>query len=344
VHELVLVVSDLYLSQEAPQRQLPEGIALPGLQYLTRFGTRSKLAGGWRAWLARRLTGTDPGAPATVAAMVPTRGAPNAPMVWMATPVHLVTGLSSLHLDRRSVLHLSADDSMTLAAEFRRVFHDSGFVLEPLDSGDFLLFGPEITVAQEFEPARWMGGSVADAHHGNASDPVVRRLGAEIEMWLHDHPVNDARSRRGEVPVTGLWLWGGGRAPAQGASSSQPVGDASADIAFGHDAYLQGLRASLGQKVFPLPQQLADVFGYSQAQRATLVIEIGSMLHTAPTWTFFDALAQIDRAFIAPAIEALSAGRFERLVLLANDHELTLRRRDRFKLWRRTPGGLSGLQ
>ena len=261
-------------------------------------------------------------------------------MVWMATPVHLVAGLTSVHLDRRSILRLSTEDLAALAKEFRRVFHDSGFVLEPLDSGDFLLLGPQIPVAQTSEPARAMGNSIADAL--GAGDPALRRLGAEIEMWLHEHPVNDARRRRGEAPVTGLWLWGGGPSPVP--SDTHPASAASSDIAFGSDAYLEGLWASIGKKVFPLPQQLTDVFGYPEVQRAVLVIEIGPMLHPNPRWTFFDAVAQIDRAFIAPAIEALGAGKVERLVILANDHQLTLRARDRFKLWRRIPPGLSGLQ
>jgi hypothetical protein len=261
-------------------------------------------------------------------------------MAWMATPVHLVAGLTSVHLDRRSILRLSTDDLTALAKEFRRVFHDSGFVLEPLDSGDFLLFGPQMAVAQTSEPARAMGNSIADAL--GAGDPALRRLGAEIEMWLHEHPVNDARCRRGEAPVTGLWLWGGGPSPMPG--DSHLASAASSDIAFGSDAYLDGLWASIGKKVFPLPQQLTDVFGYPEVQRALLVMEIGPMLQPNPRWTFFDAVAQIDRAFIAPAIEALGAGSLERLVILANDHQLTLRARDRFKLWRRIPAGLSGLQ
>jgi hypothetical protein len=185
-------------------------------------------------------------------------------------------------------------------------------------------------------------------------------VGAEIEMWLHDHAVNDARSRRGELPITGLWLWGGGpavdtsavalaeSAPARrnaltghsGAVATAPL----SDIAFGRDAYLQGLWAAHGEKVFPLPQQLAEVFSYPQARRAVLAIEIGSMLHSNPTWTFFDALAQIDRCFIAPAIDASSRGQCERVVILANDHQLILRARDRLKFWRRIPPGLSGLQ
>jgi hypothetical protein len=159
-------------------------------------------------------------------------------------------------------------------------------------------------------------------------------------MWLHEHPLNDARRRRGEAPVTGLWLWGGGPSPR----AAQTTGAASSDIAFGRDAYLEGLWASMGKKVFPLPQQLSDVFGYPQVRRAAVVIEIGLMLHSNPRWTFFDAVAQIDRAFIAPAVQALRAAKFARLVILANDRELALRARDRFKLWRQIPPGLSGLQ
>jgi hypothetical protein len=290
----------------------------------------------------------------------------------MATPVHLVAGLTSVHLDRRSILRLSADDLTALATEFRRVFDDSGFVLEPLDSGDFLLFGPRMPVAQTLEPARAMGNSVADAQPAGAGDPALRRLGAEIEMWLHEHPVNDARRRRGEAPVTGLWLWGGGPSPVprarvfgepgEAAANTRQSGDApqrrgthqASDTrqatdtrqasAFGSDAYLEGLWASIGKKVFPLPQQLTDVFGYPEVHSAALVIEVGAMLHPNPRWTFFDAVAQIDRAFITPAVEALGAAKVKRLVILANDHQLTLRARDRFKLWRRIPPGLSGLQ
>jgi len=371
VHELVIVLSDLYLSQESPERELPAGVSLPGLQHAARSGARSRIAGGWRSWLARWLTGREVGGPAAVAAaalQVPTS------TVWMATPMHLIAGLTSVHVDRRSILRLDANDQTALVADFQRVFHDSGFQLQPLASGDFLMLGPQMPIADTPEPARTLGAGIADAQRSGAANPALRRLGDEIEMWLHDHAVNDARSRRGEPPVTALWLWGAGSVVAAdasdhasggrsndtaaagaprdsgGASNDAVAGVArasastSTDIAFGRDAYLQGLWAARGAKVFPLPQQLADVFSYPQAQRAVLVIEIGLMLQSHPTWTFFDAVAQIVRSFIAPAIEALNRGQCERLVILANDYQLTLQARDRLKFWRRTPPGLSGLQ
>jgi hypothetical protein len=43
-------------------------------------------------------------------------------------------------------------------------------------------------------------------------------------------------------------------------------------------------------------------------------------------------------------VDALNKGRFERLAILANDHQLTVRARNRLKLWRRIRPGLSGLQ
>jgi len=375
VHELVLVLSDFYVSQEAPDRELPAGVTLPGFRHVARFGTRSKLSSGWRPWLSRWLIGADAGATATVAAAsspitrpataisheavtnarsAPTHAlsGPTQNVAWMATPMHLIAGMTSVHVDRRSILRLDAADQTTLAADFQRVFHDSGFHLQPLEAGDFLMLGPEsdrgaagpersssdllMPRAETREPARALGGSM-----GQRSDSSIalRRLGAEIEMWLHDHPINDTRRRRGELPVTSLWLWGAGTIPARG-----DVGAADGALAFGRDSYLQGLWAMRGAKVAPLPRQLADVFGYPRAQRAVLVIEIGLMLQTNPKWTFFEAIADIDRLFIAPAVEALNRGQYDRLVVLANDYELTLRARDRLKFWRRAPSGLSGLQ
>jgi hypothetical protein len=49
VRELVIVIQDLYLP-EAPAAGVP--LALPGLEFVARFGTRVSLAHGWRAWLA----------------------------------------------------------------------------------------------------------------------------------------------------------------------------------------------------------------------------------------------------------------------------------------------------
>ena len=75
------------------------------------------------------------------------------------------------------------------------------------------MLGPEMSPADTEEPARAMGASLAQQA---GTSPALRKLGVEIEMWLHDHAINDTRRRRGDQPVTALWLWGGGPIPASG--------------------------------------------------------------------------------------------------------------------------------
>lgn len=44
---------------------------------------------------------------------------------------------------------------------------------------------------------------------GDAADELLRVL-SEVEMALHEHPVNLSRQERGLQPVNSLWIWGGG--------------------------------------------------------------------------------------------------------------------------------------
>jgi len=366
VREVVIVLTDLYLPGVAPDpaadRTLPGGSPTSGLEEIARFAHRSVLAHGWRPWLARwlglgSLADAAPGAVAAMAIPEPvlserTRGA----VAWMATPVHLTAGLTSLHLDWRGLLRLSPDELRALASDFERLFAGSGFSLTPLASGDFLLFAPEALRAEAMEPARLIDDSVANALPAGGGAAPLRKLGAEIEMWLHDHPVNIARTNRGERAVSTLWLWGHG--PAQSAASARasataaPVKPDESVIAFGTDAYVAGLCTRMGAKVLPLPAQLGDVFGYSESSdseslgpgpRAVLMIEISQVLSTNPQWGLVDGLGQIDRAFIAPAIQGLRQAQFELLHLLANDRHWSLRARDRYKLWRRPRVSLESL-
>jgi hypothetical protein len=349
VRELVIVLSDLYLAQEDPRPTSPSPQPLPGLERIVRLATASSLEAGWRSRLAR-WAGAEAlatMAPATVAAYAraPAEAEPRS-SVWLASAVHLVAGLTTLYLDRRSLLRLQPGEAGVLASQFNRDFHDSGFHLEPLETGDFLLFGPGTGVGGQPDPATLMGGNVADTHQASGAEyRALRRLGAESEMWLHSHAINDERRRRGELPVTGLWFWGGGLVPVSGSGArSVPATDVQVPVAFAFDAFVQGLWSYLGSAAQPVPAELHDVLGYPVGERAAVVIELGPMLHSNPSWSFLDAVAQADRNYLSPAIEALSSGRLQRLNLLANGREFALRGRDRLRFWRRTRPGLVGLQ
>ncbi len=52
-----------------------------------------------------------------------------------------------------------------------------------------------------------------DYPRGPGSDLLVDLMNQSVE-WFCDHPVNQQRASRGQLPATNVWLWGLGRTPA----------------------------------------------------------------------------------------------------------------------------------
>ena len=350
MREIVIVIRDLYLTPqltagpEVSDRDASPGASapVPGLEHLARFGQRGPLPDGWRAWLAHWLGlpqyASEPPASIAAAALV---DAPADRVLWLATPVHLIAGLASIHFDRRSILHLPDAELEALATSFRETFRGSGFDLHPLAGGEFLLSGPPVPgPAITTEPALIPLIPVAEALPAGEGAPALRRLGAEIEMWLHGHPVNDARARRGALPVATLWIWGGGGPAVCAGAAPRKIEDA----AYASDAYVRGLWRLAGGEALPMPVDWAAVIGEPRAQRVLGVVEVAELLHANASWCLADAVAEIDRTLISPAVTALHRGELDRLVLLANDRARTLRAADRWRLWRRARKLRTGLE
>lgn len=338
MRELVIVLTDLYLPEA--QADVPSGaqVALPGIEHAGRYGERVALTEGWRAWLARRLGRDDLAAlaPARIAAVVlPATSEPP----WLATPVHLSAGLSRVHLDHRGLLRLSAAEQASLTGAFAHAFAGSGCTLAGLPCGEFVLQAPGICAVRTTEPARCAGGEIAAALPHGAQAAALRRVAAEIEMWLHGAETNAVRTRLGRLSVNALWLWGGGAA----AAAPVPRALVPAPLAFGSDAYLEGLWRLHGGNCQPLPQDLAAVLSAAVDAPAVLALSLAAELQQSEHASFAHALGALDQRFIAPALAALKEGTLPSVTLVANDTALTVGRRSALRIWRRGRPGLASL-
>jgi len=339
MREIVIVIADLFLQGGADTDTETEAVTrAPAIAHLARFGERTDLPEGWRAWTARWLDlpqyarESPAGIAAATLASLPADRA-----VWLATPLHMVAGLTSLHVDRRSALRLPGAELEKLAASFAATFHGSEFELHPLGSGELLLSGPAaLAPAVTTEPARMLLASFAEALPRGEGATALRRLSAEIEMWLHDHPLNEERARRGTPPVAALWLWGGGMPSIPRPATAREL----ADAAYGSDPYVRGLWWLAGGETRPMPVDWRAVIGEPRAQRALGVVEVAELLQANALWRLTDAIAHIDRQLLAPSLAALHRGKLDRLVLLANDRSLAVRAADRWRFWRRKRTGL----
>ena len=341
--ELVIIASDLYFSAAAV-RSVMLTPQLPGLERLARLATRRELPSDWRAWLAASLPRPSLAqiGPATVAASseLALESRP-ASSVWLAEPLHLAASLRSVHLSHQGRLDLDRDAQERLSAGFASAFAASGCELAALRAGRFALLSPqpghEVTTT---DPARLLGTSIEDALPRGAQARAVRSLGSEIEMWLHEHPLNIERSRAGKPTVSALWLWGGGPAPCTLGSSEAFAAEIrpAPTVLIGDDPYVAGLSKLNGVRWQPLP----PAFPQLSAARTVIIAEVFARAG-ASRGTPLDALEAFDRQWVTPGLAAVARGQLAKLTLIANDRSLSFEPRHRLRFWRAPRPALEAL-
>jgi hypothetical protein len=320
MHRL-LAVSDLYLDaaeiRDGAQARLPAMPALSELLHLGRARTRQR---DWRAGLAADLgaPGLAEPAPALVAACAAQGLAPDGAFC-MAEPVHLVAGMASVHLHPAGLLRLDAASRAELQAQFTREFGTRDQALIAVGDG-LLLAAPEAAGARAGDPARLLGNPVEVARLLDPQQQSLRRLGVEVEMWLPGLALNRERERRGELAISALWFWGGGRGTLPPVAAGRPVWEQ----AYGGDPWLHGIWRRL------MDGTVRAAHGWDQVESSALIVASAAR----------SSLTQLESDWFVPALRDLRAGRMSSLALRIGGQrwELGSRPRSRWRLasWRRS--------
>lgn len=326
--QLRLVVPDLHLDRDglegADTGQLPR---LSAVESLLRFGLLSRGDAGWptplAAWAGRPELAAVPAAALVAAA----EGIPLPASAWFASPVHQVAGLDHLRLHPAGLLRLDPAEAVALAADFANTFGADGLALRPL-AGGFLLTGLGRLDATAIEPARLLGADLRRAPPIGPDAAVLRRLGAEIEMWLHARTAAAPPARR--LPPNALWLWGGGLAPAD------PLAPLALNGCDGplhaEDPTAAALWRLGGGEVAPLPTDFAALAGQSSAVRGPVTV----CLSVAPRSPADRPLDRLETGWVAPALAALRGGQLASLSLYVAGRGWQLRRPVGWRFWRRS--------
>jgi len=286
-----------------------------------------------RTWLARSDLALEPEKQELLAQVTAVLGLPypeeglaalrmwgqtgDRPTVWIAgaDPVYLEPRLDHLRLH---ALPRAAMPPADLRALFNHLqvtlSDDKRFGFARLGSCGYLRSTSPIATAAM--PAYVVDKQVPTDFLPQGDDSATfRNLLSEIEMSLHDHDANQRRIAAGQQPVNGLWLWGGGLAPARQTRAQPPL--------FSDDPLLLGYWDCASAVARLWPGSIADCIEATAAGFVAVTPE-----HQGDSAFLEDCLRQL-RA-------ALREKRISRLTILFRDgRRADVRRVHQLRFWRR---------
>ena len=332
---LELLVPGLLPARESLRETLG-GLRLPALEMLLARGRPDwSQALSPERWLAEAFLGED--APLAAGALtVLADGAPDgAPGTasWMrADPVHLRLHGDAMALVPSAAFAIAREEAEALCETLGR--HFAGALdLYPLRPERWCArLEADMAVATESPLA--VAGSDLDSQL--AAGPDTRSWHAllnELQMLLHDHPVNRARAERGAPAVNSLWLWGAGalppaaRGPWQSVTAEEPVA--------------LGLARLAGMRHRTLPRAADEWLARApdDAKHLLVLDALRAACALGEAEVFREGLLALESRWFAPLLEALRDGRLGMVTLRVPDGAQALSfetiRGDLRRFWRR---------
>ncbi|MEI8169765.1 MAG: phosphoglycerate mutase [Rhodoferax sp.] len=154
------------------------------------------------------------------------------------TPCHWQVGTHHIAMSGQALPDFSAQESQTLLAAMKPYFEEDGITLLYDNPNRWLACGDVFKDLPTASLDRVVGRNVENWMPRSPAAAPLRRLQNEMQMLLYTHPVNDARSARGVLPVNSFWLSGTGALPQPQAPTATPkpiVANSLRDAALNED-------------------------------------------------------------------------------------------------------------
>ncbi|MGN2250283.1 phosphoglycerate mutase [Frateuria sp. GZRe14] len=185
-----------------------------------------RLEDGPRGYLAGLATWFDVPQPLPAGALTRQLAAGDADdALWMsADPAWIEPDMNGARLLACGQMQLTAGDAAALAEPLAPLFEEQGMRLELTSSDRWHLRLPPGTAVPTFPaPEQALGENLLQHLPQGADGRRWRILQNDIQVLLHQHPLNAQRRAAGQPPVNNLWLWGAGTLPETVATSLRGV-------------------------------------------------------------------------------------------------------------------------
>ena len=237
---------------------------------------------------------------------------------WMhLEPVHFAAGLDRLvYLPLEGETRILDTERTLLAGMLEEHLRSLGMQLHTLSDGTWCARRANAFAVATSNPEAAAANELQLALPRGPESGALRRLMTELQMLLHDHPVNESRARRGLPVINAIWVWGQGVVPESASTKNLPT-------VFADDPYARGICVLHLRSAIAVPATSDALFpAIAGSSRAVAVIPA-------------DDLDSLDARWIGPLTAALSARKLARLDFVLDGWHLQLDRAALRRFWRK---------
>lgn len=247
-----------------------------------------------------------------------------------ADPVHLVPDRDQLVLMMPEILSLSQPEADRLVADINVLFAEDGWRLEAGTPTRWYLHLPNDPQLRTYDISQVRSRAIRDFLPTGVNGKQWHRIMNEVQMVLNTSVVNIERQSAGQLPVSSLWFWGGGKTPEIGHGrwsklwSAEPVSLGLATL------------SSTPRKAMPdsAVEWLQTVI--SPGEHLLVLDDLQRAWQCDGVETWEQCLRAIENDWLSPFMGALRQGELTELSLCTcQGHRFTLTRAGLKRWWRR---------
>jgi hypothetical protein len=252
-----------------------------------------------------------------------------------ADPVHLHIERDQILLADSRVFRISSQEADQLTELLNRHFAASGqeVIFLPLRPDRWYMRATKLLPAKTHLLGEVANKGIKELLPFGENNGLWRGLFNEIQMLLHEHPLNQSREARGEPVINSVWFWGGGSMPKSIVSPYTRV--------WSNDVLAGSLALAGGTDHAQLPPGATACLQCVNSGNQLVVLDVlRGKAQYADAYGWRESLKELEQNWFEPLLVMLKRGQVDQLILTSvsetRTRNFTARTGDLRKFWRRT--------
>jgi hypothetical protein len=139
-----------------------------------------------------------------------------------ADPVSMQAEMHGARVHDSNILQLSDHEAQQLSTDFNATFGDDGYHWALINNRGYL-FLTETVDLQTQSLADATSSDILEWGFAGKDSSLYQKYATEWQMWLYQHPINQARQQQKLPAISAIWLWGEGQLPTVNTCNYQQI-------------------------------------------------------------------------------------------------------------------------